>query len=666
MRLSPKALLWLVPILLVATLLWIGVDVVRATGIKRTTAVDAKAKAFKNPIDDIMIALEEGEAPDYSRIGDTLEYLRGRYDTADFRLPSIIRILYGHESELPPAVADAMKETVTGFKYWMDQGGSDSMCYWSENHQLLFSSGEYLLGNFYADEPFSALGVSGREHAELGKRRVLTWLEQRFLYGFTEWYSSTYYVEDIAPLAVLIDFAPDEEVRVKASMVMDLLVYDLATQNFKGTFTANSGRMYEGAKMSGRNGSMKEVVSLIWPDYNRYLQVKEVRGMDANFKYLKNYRIPEVLRKIGYDQADANVIRASNGVDLAEYGTENLVGLEDRQVMMQFASEAFTNPEVIANTVRYAHKRDLFTNEFLYDLRIVDIGFLKAFGLLPAVSRLLEPMHDGVAIQRANTYMYRTPDFAMSTAQAYHPGMPGDQQSLFSLTVNNDVNIFLQNPAASLKPDGALGNSPNYWVGNGYHPHTVQEKNVNLSLWVLPEKVNALGKLAGLARKINPYTHAYFPSQYADEISVEGNYAFARFGDVFVALVGKNGLRYKPFAGTAYDEKMKLTDEYDLIQEGRETWWVTEAANARDYADFASFKSAIRAAPVSYADGKLSYRNLSLAYRGAFTVDGTVSNLEYGRFDSRYSRTPRKSPAIRFEFGGDSLLLDFYALRREF
>lgn len=173
--------------------------------IKVTKAKDEYAYSLENSINQVMISLEKGEEVDYSKINDTFDYMNRRYDTSDFKLPSIIRILYDHEYKLPVDVRKNMKETILNFKFWMDQNGDDSMCYWSENHQILFAAGEYLLGNFYKDEIFTNMNFKGEKHSELGRKRVEIWLEQVFLYGFSEWCSSTYYLEDLAALSVLVD-----------------------------------------------------------------------------------------------------------------------------------------------------------------------------------------------------------------------------------------------------------------------------------------------------------------------------------------------------------------------------------------------------------------------------------------------------------------------------
>ena len=73
----------------------------------------------------------------------------------------------------------------------MDQydGRDDSMCHWSENHQILFAATEYLVGITWPDAIF-ADGNSGEKHVELAKERINAWMEQRYNYGFNEYYSN--------------------------------------------------------------------------------------------------------------------------------------------------------------------------------------------------------------------------------------------------------------------------------------------------------------------------------------------------------------------------------------------------------------------------------------------------------------------------------------------
>ena len=56
------------------------------------------------------------------------------------------------EGAVPDECAEPVKRSLTGFKYWMSEPGDDAMCFWSENHQLLFATGEYLAGAAFSDE----------------------------------------------------------------------------------------------------------------------------------------------------------------------------------------------------------------------------------------------------------------------------------------------------------------------------------------------------------------------------------------------------------------------------------------------------------------------------------------------------------------------------------
>lgn len=191
---------------------------------------------------------------------------------------------------LPEGAADALHTSFTNFKYWFDdpfrcdefsgrakqirgqespddakinphekmESGQD-MTYWSENHRLLFAAAEYLAGQYWPDEMFISQrknrkegpsgaprpgDMTGKQHMAHARVRVLRWLNERLRMGFAEWNAPGYYVEDILPLLNLVDFAVDKEIRTRATMVTDLLVFDLAVHSPTGAFAGSSGRAY--------------------------------------------------------------------------------------------------------------------------------------------------------------------------------------------------------------------------------------------------------------------------------------------------------------------------------------------------------------------------------------------------------------------------------------
>src|SRR5690554_7376516 len=139
-------------------------------------------KMHRKCIPDI-IKLENGEYIDEKQIVDMCDFIDSRFDCADFRLVSILRILYAYSHLLSDKTIARIKNSVLSFKYWIDEPGEDSMCYWSENHQIIFYSCEYLAGQYYPDEIFKNSQMTGSEHMAKAKPRILNWLLNRWKSG---------------------------------------------------------------------------------------------------------------------------------------------------------------------------------------------------------------------------------------------------------------------------------------------------------------------------------------------------------------------------------------------------------------------------------------------------------------------------------------------------
>ncbi len=607
----------------------------------KATAIDTEE------IYSILAKLELGQSlalSDYQAIEYACQFIDKRYDCADFRMQPLIWMLFKHSSAIEAPTYLRIKNALLGSKFFMDQPGQDSMCLWSENHLLLFSTAEYLIGQLFEDELFTNDQLSGTEHKRIAKERILIWLSQRFEYGFVEWYSNTYYEEDIAPLANLIEFCDDEEITTKAKMIMDLLLFDLATQSYQGHFNSTSGRQYEQGKKSGNDTAMSGVIEKVWG----YPSVRSEKGLDQLFIYCTNYDIPAVIKSIGLDSS-TQIIKASTGLDLSEFKQEFKHKPELESIMMQWAMESFSNPEVISDTVNYVSKHNLLTNEFLNSFKQIDLSILKKTNLLPLVSKALNPVTNGVAIQRANTYTYKTPHFMLATAQKYHPGEFGDQQHIYSAVLPNNICVFTTHPASPLSADGALGLSPNYWVGNGRNPHSAQDENVNLTLYVIEDKKGFL------EQSLLFESHCYFPTSKFDLVEKNERLVIGRVAETFIAVHSLHPCDIR-------------NDE--LIQKGQITGWVTELS-CSDSETFEQFMGRMLEANIEVDDvtRTFSYQSRKayrVEYQGNFFVDGEKVDTCYPRFDSQYSGQGRNPEKIRIEFGCDSLELDITNNDRNF
>ncbi|MBR2957328.1 MAG: hypothetical protein IKC20_03670, partial [Clostridia bacterium] len=130
------------------------------------------------------------EEETYSLLLKQAEYMNCRFDCADFRAQLLFKIYKDCHNELNPECKALIKNTFLNFKYSMDEPGDDSMCYWSENHQLLFAVSEYLAGQEWQNEVFTNDGKSGEEHRKKALAKINIWMQQRFDYGFSEYLSN--------------------------------------------------------------------------------------------------------------------------------------------------------------------------------------------------------------------------------------------------------------------------------------------------------------------------------------------------------------------------------------------------------------------------------------------------------------------------------------------
>ena len=99
------------------------------------------------------------------------EYMYSRFDCSDFRAQMLFKIYKDCYDVLDEKCIELIKKTFLDFKYFMDEPGDDSMCYWSENHLILFAVSEYLAGQEWPDEIFANNSMTGKEHKEKAKNR---------------------------------------------------------------------------------------------------------------------------------------------------------------------------------------------------------------------------------------------------------------------------------------------------------------------------------------------------------------------------------------------------------------------------------------------------------------------------------------------------------------
>lgn len=588
------------------------------------------AKSFEG-----IYSLHQGHSIDEQAIDELCQFVDERYDCADFRVVVLLKTIYAYSDTISQTIKNRIKESILNFKYWHDEPGDDSLCTWSENHQLIFHTCEYLAGHYFPEAVFTNASMTGIEHIEKAKPRLLQWFDHKFKYGFIEWHSNTYYEEDIAPLALLIDHAPDDEIRKKATIIMDLLLLDMAMYSFDGYFSACSGRCYEDQKKDGNKQDTLEIYKYAFGQYDD-LSAFDFTRISSVFILCQQYQVPQVLKEIANDKTSA-ILKDSMGLNLSELKTELDMKDMDSGGAFMWQMEAFTNPETINLTMDMFNTYKLYKNDFLKDLKMINIKLLRKLNLLPLLVKILNPTTQGVAIQRNNSYTYKTQHYMLSTAMRYHPGEFGDQHHIWHATMPNNIHVFTTHPAAPFFDDNARNFSPSYWVGNGILPDSVQNKQIHMSIY----KVNQRGGF--LERSRPKMTHGFFPRKRFDQV-IETEYGvYGRIEETYVALRSLHPIRF--------------INEEELVQEGEVTAWVCEMGDSSSYQSLEGFVNEIIKYPLEMKGLSLKYKKLSLTYKKYYKVNGKKISTQYHRLDTPYCKAKRKPEIIKISWNKHQLTL---------
>lgn len=361
---------------------------------------------------------------DRKYILNTLSLIENRIDTADFLLTALFRLLNGFE--LDPELMTRVKEVLLNFRYWMDEKGSDGMCFWSENHSLMFFSAALFAGMRYPDDVFSQSEKTGIEVQEAARLRCLEWLTDIETTGFEEYNSSGYMVVTFCALLNLVDYG-DADISARAGSMADLLLENLALHSFNGSVVAPQARVYHDVLFPFQQGT-QALINYIDPEqpycYQHWL------ALTAGTKY----KFPEHLIKLMKNKAETEYLSGNARITVKKTADYILTSVQ--------------SDKCNAGNRRWANifnRPDADKKSLLY------------------VKSMNECYHG---------------------TTCFRPGVYGYQQHLWYAALDNDCVVFANHPGGT---STASSMRPGYWYGNGILPSVKQQSNMLGTIFRIPD-----------------------------------------------------------------------------------------------------------------------------------------------------------------------------------
>lgn len=588
-------------------------------------------------------------------IENTIEDLEDPEDLSDFTWSSIVRLLYldRNKSLIDADVKDRVIKAMGNAKYWFTESTTinDDIIF-TENHQILCHTAEYLMGQMFPNDTFPYSGMTGNQHEALGKYRILKWLDWRARLGFQEWNSNNYLNPDIASLVNLVDFAMDSEIVNKSAMVLDMIAFGFACNYFKNRFAVSQGRCYDDRRVVTSGDGISEAAWIM-------LGLGEHQSSEGNDRASVTlatsdyYAPPPILEMIAQNASQNFEHKERHSIYMSE-GEKYGIKYTAEDINFWWGMSAPMAPRTIQVSFDLLKKYSINPNTMLGPQILVDflqvMAFLKGLSLRQ-YSETLSAITRGVTLQTANIYTYRTPYYQLSGAQDHMKGMDGMQEHIWQASLSDYAYVFTNSP-------GGLTKNFNQLYMGGWKPRGTFYKNMGVIQYdrePMPIEGEILVFLLNVIGGMKFYQHAYFPKSEFDEVYLTDKWSMGSKDGGYVALYSH--------------EPTYWASDYELRVNSIKNVWIIELGSVAEYGSFENFKTEMLAINMEIIPESVGYDvkytspsqgAVSVSWDDPFYVGGGLIDLgDYKRFDNQYCQQEFGTDETYINFGNETLTLNF-------
>ena len=521
--------------------------------------------------------------------------------------------------------------------YWIDEPGEIKGCYITENHQILFHSAEYLVGQLYPGEIFDN-GETGEWHRQHAIPYIRRWQDWRIRFGFSEWLSQGYYAEDILGLICLVYYAQEEDIRNNARLVINQLLFDTAVNSFYGHLPTTHGRVYEPGLVEPAKEGISPVMRLMWGE-GSWDYISNITIMLEAFEYT----CPEAIAKVGKDRLPVMINKERMSIDVTEGKMYGADPADFDNIMLYWGIQAYSDRLTIENSAKVYYPKPHWVNNRIF-------AYKERYELCDAAGvPAPEGTPDYTAMTKVNIYTYKTPDYILSCAQDFRAGRMGYQQHPWTASLGEKAIVFTTSPASE-----EFNARPNKLAGNLVLPRTAAHNNVVLAIYRnMPDFVDYL------------YSQCYFPQSEFEEIVEKDKCIFGRKKDAYVAVYSLNDARWE--APNPLYEAISTTSNpkpYIYMAPGHANVWAIELGSKTQNGSFEAFCARFEQAKIvgntlGFVYNSPSQGEMKFGWTGPLTVNGEKIALgDYPRYDNPYCQAEFNSRVLDIQCGDRRVILD--------
>ncbi|MFZ9681623.1 MAG: hypothetical protein ACO3DQ_00235 [Cephaloticoccus sp.] len=500
--------------------------------------------------------------------------------------------------------------------YWPSRGDTEN--HWAMSYAARYLAAQSML-DAGPDQWFN--GRSSAENLAEARDYLYHWMWVTTNFGQGEYDSPNYIQEYTIPMTLLAGWAHDPEMRQKARMMLDYLIYDYLIEHVDGYYGGAHSRVYPKQIMTpGQTNSS----SLGWFLFG-FGDKRPNADPGNTLLAMAGYVPPPLLERIARDRDEPYVERELK---------------RTRWRMRNAGPLSFT----------IGDKRTIAVYKYSY----VDRDFV----LGSSQGGLLQPIQ-----QQTWSLTWRTDKPTMEAANTFFGtqpySSPFEGTMFFGADWDTVTDLIARSKADYDSEDKLPSGSP--------YEQVFQQGRALVALYDMP------------AGNRFPHITTFFSRDLANTTEDKSGWIFTQGGPVYIAYRPFAPGEWKPvdwtglLAGGAGGWISTNADQWAsghrcLVSDALKNGYIVQVAAARDYESFAAFQSAVRALPLTFSTDpvpaaeftSLDGDTIRVRYGATPTVNGQAIDYDaWPLFDSPYAHEVRGSGKLEIKHGGESLLLDF-------
>ena len=496
----------------------------------------------------------------------------------------------------------------------------------TENHWIMYYVSLYLAAEMFPDAGPEAW-YNGKSSVEImadAKEYILDWMRITTSYGQGEYDSPNYIEEYTRPMALLVGWAQDPELRQKGNMMMDYILLDYAVENLDGLYGGAHSRVYPRYLLQP---ALTAGAAHGWLLFGQ----GEYLSNGGNIMIaLSGYTPPPILFRIATDRDKAYVHR------------------ELKRTRWRFRH---AGPE--------AYKIDGKTTIPVYKYSYVHPDYI----LGSSQGGLLQPIQ-----QQTWSLVWREDDArgksnTMFGLQPYSSPIEG---TMFFPSDWDTVTDLIARSKVDYDSEDKL-------EGGSLYEQIFQHESALVALYDIPEDARF------------PLINTLFSRDVNRRVEDDSGWIFGHGGPIYIAYRPFAAGEWKPVdwtnllkggAGAWFSTGFAELSEGSecFVSRSLKNGYIVQVAPVSEYGTYADFQNAIRALSVEFdLEPTPSVRyttldgvELTARYGGTPTIDGKpVDYSEWKLFDGPFAQAERESQTLQMIHGQERYFLDFKNSRVE-